>query len=154
MQHGKQQAPSDAGSKGQNSYRTNNTTIRWSCKDRLINASKRNCLLNRLLENSLEPNFLNTTQATAQATAWATKQLVNGFIRWTTAWMNYFYDIVISGYQWWCKLSLIVTDSLTMCVVNLSVVAGSSNMHAVSALHKSVGKYWFAIYSKNIFNMT
>ena len=113
MQREKQRAPSDASLNGWNSYRTNNTTIRWSCKYRLINVSECKSSLKRSLENHQNPTAQATAQATARATARATKWPINGVIHYTTDQKNDLFDIVISGYQWWCKSSLIATDSLT-----------------------------------------
>ena len=147
MQRKKRRPPSDASLNGWNSYQTNNTTIRWSCKYRLINVSECKSSLKRSLENHQNP--------TAQATARATKWPINGFIHYTTDRTNDSFDIVISGYQWWCKSSLIATDSLTTYVVNLSVLAAASNMHAMPALHSKGWKNLIFCFARdNIFLAT
>ena len=143
MQRKKRRTPSDASSNGWNSYQTNNTTIRWSCKYRIINVSECKSSLKRSLENHQNPTTWATARATAWATAWATKRPINGFIHYTTDLTNDLFDIVISGYQWWCKSSLIATDSLTTYVVNLSVLAAASNMHAMPASHSKGWKKLF-----------
>ena len=63
---------------------------------------------------------------------------------------NYF-GMIISGYQWWFKSSLIAIDCLIAKAVNLSALAGAPNMHATARYAQIGGKILFSILLKNIF---
>ena len=91
------------------------------------------CSLDRSISR---PVARTTAWATARATARATERLIDRSIDQTNNQANYLQIIcLMNGYQWWYNSSLIAIDKLTAYVVNLSAVAGASNMHAMPALH-------------------
>ena len=77
--------------------------------------------------------------------SWATKYYLDYYLR------DYLFKIIIDGYygyQWLYLYLLIATDLLTLCTVNLSLLADLSNMHTIQ---KIVAKYYCLFCSKTIF---